>query len=69
MEPGTTGPLTPELRAAELTLEQALASACAAQPASKADTGELIRVEEVLQIASEAAKRAISLRRRRRADR
>jgi hypothetical protein len=69
VEPGTSGPLTPELRAAELTLEQALASACAAQPASKADTGELIRVEEVLQVASEAAKRAISLRRKRRADR
>jgi hypothetical protein len=69
VEPGTTGPLVPELRDAELTLEHALAEACAAQPASKADTGELIKVEEVLQIAGEAAKRAISLRRRRGAER
>jgi hypothetical protein len=63
------GPLVPELRDAELTLEHALAEACAVQPASKVDTGELIKVEEVLQIASEAAKRAVSLRRRRRAER
>jgi hypothetical protein len=69
VEPGTTGPLVPELRDAELTLEQALAQACSSPPASKADTGELIHVEEVLQIASVAAKRAISLRRRRRAAR
>jgi hypothetical protein len=59
----------PELRDAELTVERALAEACTAKPARKADTGELIRVEEVLQIASDAAKRAISLRRRRRAER
>lgn len=69
MEPGTTGPLVPELRDAELTLEHALGEACAAPPASKADTGQLIRVEEMLQIAGEAVKHAISLRRRRRADR
>ena len=68
VEPGTTGPLIPELREAELALEQALTDACAAQPTSDADTGELIRVEEMLQMASEAAKRAISLRRRRRAE-
>jgi hypothetical protein len=68
VESGTPGSLIPELRDAELTLEHALTEACAAPPASKADTGELIKVEEVLQVASEAAKRAISLRRRRRAD-
>jgi hypothetical protein len=68
VEPGTTGPLLPELRDAELTLDGALAEACASTPPSKADTGELIEVEEMLQIASEAAKRAISLRRRRRAE-
>jgi hypothetical protein len=67
VEPGATGPLVPELRDAELALDQALAEACASDP-GKADTGELIRVEEMLQIASEAAKRAVSLRRRRRAD-
>lgn len=69
MESGQTEPLGPELREAEITLEHALTEACASPPASKADTGELIEVEEMLQIASEAAKRAISLRRRRRAER
>jgi hypothetical protein len=69
VETGQTDPLVPELREAELTLEQALAEACAAKPATRADTGELIKVEQVLELASEAAKRAISLRRRRRADR
>jgi hypothetical protein len=68
VDPGTTGPLGPELREAEETLEHALTEACASSPASEAETGELIRVEEMLQVASEAAKRAISLRRRRRAD-
>ena len=69
MEPGQTDPLIPELRDAELTLEHALAEACAAKPASRADTGELIKIEEVLEIAGEAAKRAVSLRRRRRVER
>ncbi len=69
METGQTDPLIPELRAAELTLEHALAEACTAKPATRANTGELIKVEEALEIASEAAKRAISLRRRRRAER
>jgi hypothetical protein len=68
VKPGMGGPLEPELRDAELTLERSLAEACATGPAGKVDTGELIRVEEMLQVASEAAKRAISLRRRRRAD-
>jgi hypothetical protein len=69
VEPSAPGPLIPELRDAELTLEHALATACAAKPASQANTGELIRVEEVLALASAAAKRAISLRRRRGAER
>jgi hypothetical protein len=69
VESGQTDPVIPELREAELTLEQALAEVCSAKPASRADTGELIKVEEVLEIAGEAAKRAISLRRRRRAER
>jgi hypothetical protein len=68
VEPGPTGPLIPELRDAEITLEHALTEACASPPASAADTGELIHVEEMLQVASEAAKRAISIRRRRRAE-
>lgn len=64
-QPGVepTGPETPT---PESVVEEALAEACAAPPASKANTSELIRVEEMLEIASDAAKRAISLRRKRR---
>jgi hypothetical protein len=62
-------PLVPELHKAELTLEQALTEACDTKPARDANTGELIEIEELIQVAGEAAKRAISLRRRRRADR
>jgi hypothetical protein len=61
-------PLAPELRDAERSLESALDEACASPPVSEADTGELIRVEELLETAGDAAKRAISLRRRRRAE-
>jgi hypothetical protein len=61
-------PLLPELRDAEVALESALDEACATPPASEADTGELIRADELLEAASDAVKRAISLRRRRRAD-
>jgi hypothetical protein len=69
VESDHSDPLVPELRDAELSLENALEEACATPPASKADTGELIRVDELLGVASDAAKRAISLRRRRGADR
>jgi hypothetical protein len=65
----TEPPLGPELQEAEETLEAALTEACATEPAGQAETGELIRLDEMLEVASEAAKRAISLRRRRRADR
>jgi hypothetical protein len=71
-EPGVESdpndPLVPELREAETTLESALDEACEAGPPSTADTGELIRVDELLDAASDAVKRAISLRRRRRVD-
>jgi hypothetical protein len=60
--------LGPELEEAEQLLESTLTEACASPPASDAETGELIRVDELLEAASDAAKRAISLRRRRRAD-
>jgi hypothetical protein len=59
-------PLTPELREAESLMEEALTEACATPPPSKVDTGELIRIEEMLEIATDAAKRAVALRRRRR---
>lgn len=58
-------PLAAELDRAEQTLKSTLKEACAADVVH-ADTGELIKVEEMLAIASDAAKRAISIRRRRR---
>jgi hypothetical protein len=57
-------PLRPDLREAAETLEQALAEACASKSAHEADTGELIRIEEMLALANEAARRAISIRRK-----
>lgn len=57
-------PLAAELRDAETTLKSTLQDACGSD-VTRADTGELIRVEEMLAIASDAAKRAISIRRRR----
>ncbi len=61
--------LVPELREAESLLEQALTEACATEPPAKVDTGELIRVEEMLALAGDAARRAISIRRKARAAR
>jgi hypothetical protein len=55
--------LRPELDEAQKRLESALEEACSAD-VSRANTGELIRIEEVLAIANEAAKQAISVRRR-----
>ena len=52
---------------AQKRLADALDEACAGNPAD-ADTGELIKLEEVLAIANDAAKEAISLRRRLRYD-
>ena len=69
MEPTQHDPLIPELHDAEQALEAALTEACASKPANEADTGELIHVDEMLEVASEAAKRAVSLRRRRGANR
>lgn len=56
-------PLRPTLDRAQETLRNALEVACAAD-VNNANTGELIRVEEMLAIANEAAKEAISVRRR-----
>ena len=64
MQPSQFDPFQPELREAAETLEQALAEACASKSPRDADTGELIRVEEMLALASEAARRAIAVRRR-----
>ena len=57
-------PLHPMLRDAHQTLEEALDQACASRPASDETTGEMIRLEETLSVAAEAAKRAVSIRRR-----
>jgi hypothetical protein len=64
VEPSQVDPLQPELREAAETLEQALTEACASKAAQEADTGELIKVEEMLALASDAARRAIAIRRR-----
>lgn len=55
--------LRPKLERAQETLQMALDQACSAD-LDEADTGELIRLEEVLAIANEAAKEAVSVRRR-----
>jgi hypothetical protein len=62
-------PLRPKLQDLERQLDETLDEVCDAPPASKLDTGELIRVEETLALATEAAKEAVSLRRRMRMDR
>jgi hypothetical protein len=57
----------PQVQQAQKRLADALSEACLDDP-TDANTGELIKVEEVLAIANEAAKEAISLRRRIRHD-
>jgi hypothetical protein len=60
--------LSPELAQAQKKLETALDQACHSD-IKKADTGELIRIEDSLARASAAAKEAISVRRRLRQER
>ena len=55
--------LRADLERAQSTLKETLDKACTT-PIEDADTGELIRLEEVLAIANEAAKEAVSVRRR-----
>lgn len=68
MEQSPDHPLKPQLDEAHETLAQALEEACDTNEIEKLDTGELIRIEEILSIASDAAKRAVSLKRRLRDD-
>src|SRR6185503_10658345 len=63
MAPDDPQGLRPKLARAQETLQSALEDACNAD-LGDADTGELIRIEEVLAIANEAAKEAVSVRRR-----
>ena len=62
-------PFRPELQRVQRQLDENIAQVCAAERVEKLDTGELIRVEESLAIAAEAAKEAVSLRRKLRAER
>ena len=64
MSPNSKETLRPMLRAAEQELELRLHEVCEDQTVSNESTGELIRLEETLTLAAEAAKQAISLRRR-----
>jgi hypothetical protein len=67
--PSTSEVLQPQLFEQEARLSIALGEVCEFPPPGKLDTGELIRVEETLEIAARAAQEAVSLRRRLRADR
>ena len=57
--------LEPKLAQAQETLDAALEKACGVD-VRKADTGEMIRIEETLAIAAQAAKEVVSVRLRRR---
>jgi hypothetical protein len=61
--------LQPLLQELETRLTSALGEVCELPSPAKLNTGELIRVEETLALATEAAKEAVSLRRRMRANR
>lgn len=61
-------PLRPKLVEMEGELQSALEEVCEDPAIDKRSTDELIRIEETLAIASDAAKQAISLRKRIRAD-
>ncbi|MFI5230187.1 MAG: hypothetical protein ACHQWU_14025 [Gemmatimonadales bacterium] len=63
MPPDDASALEPTLERAKKKLKGALDEACTSD-LEHADTGELIRIEEVLAIANEAAKEAVSVRRR-----
>ena len=62
----TAEPVAAELSAVEERLTETLDEVCEAPAVEQLDTGELIRVEESLAIAAQAAKQAVSLRRKRR---
>jgi len=61
-------PLSPALAASEGQLKSALEEVCEETVIQNTNTDELIRIDEALSEASDAAKQAISLRRRIRAD-
>lgn len=65
METQSTDGASAELRAVTRLLSSALAEACGAE-IERANTGEMLRVEQALAVASEAARKAVDLRRKRR---
>lgn len=62
-------PLRPQLQRLENKIQKSLGEVCAAPSVKDVNTGELIKIEETLAIVAEAAKEAVSLRRRLRKDR
>lgn len=67
--PSPADDLEPALTAAETELIDRLEEACALEPEEPGaeDTGELLRLEDALRAAAQAAERAVALRRQRRA--
>ena len=61
-------PLRPRLKELEAEVDQNIDTVCAEPSVGSVDTGELIRIEETLAIAANAAKQAVSLRRKLRED-
>jgi hypothetical protein len=68
MDSRRTDSIVLQLLDAEQAVSQSLAVVCATTPPSRPNTGELLRVSEVLDVAGIAVKRAITIRRRRRLD-
>src|SRR5690349_7526768 len=62
-------PLRPQLDRLEDQIEKSLDEVCVSPSVKTVNTGELIKIEETLAIAAEAAKEAVSVRRRMRRDR
>ena len=62
VDPGL--PLRPQLERLEDKVEESLDEVCETTNVKDVSTGELIKIEETLSIAAEAAKEAVSLRRR-----
>jgi hypothetical protein len=65
MEGEELRPLDAQLEQVTATLKESLDEACGTD-VRRLDTGESVRIEEVLAIASEAAKKVVSIRRKRR---
>jgi hypothetical protein len=61
--------LRPRLQELESEIQKNLEEVCDSDEVKDVDTGELIRIEESLSIAADAAKEAVSLRRRMHRDR